>query len=355
MSKDSDAALVSIVIPIYFEEQVVRELYNRLKQVLADIGSHYRYEIIFVNDGSKDRSLKILHELHLKDSTVRIIDFSRNFGHQIAITAGIDNAAGDAVIVMDGDLQDPPEVIIDMIAKWEEGYKVVYGVRSVRKGDSTFKLVTAKLFYIIINKLSDVKLPLDAGDFRLMDRVVVNALTSMREQNRYIRGMVSWVGFPQCGLHYERDARYAGKTKYTLKKMIKFALDGIISFSDKPLHYSNQFGLLITTLSFLLALWVIINKIIHPSLSIQGWTSILVVILFLGGIQLISVGILGEYIGRLMREIKDRPLYIVAQKYGYNENGEPKIAEIRTDPPIISELDAPESVEKQEIYKLKGN
>lgn len=315
--------LLSVVVPIYFEEQLIDEFYYRMKKVLVNLEPHYRHELIFVNDGSTDRSLELLKALSQKDNAVRVIDFSRNFGHQIAITAGIDYATGDAVVVIDGDLQDPPEVIPQMVTKWEEGYKVVYGVRSKRKGETAFKLLTASIFYRLIGKLSDVKLPLDAGDFRLMDRVVVDALGQIHEENRYIRGLVTWIGFPQYGLPYERDIRYAGETKFTLKKMIKFAFDGITSFSDKPLHLSSQLGMLVTGASFIAMVWVILSKLIYPQSSIPGWTSLLVVVLFLGGIQLISIGILGQYIGRIYRETKRRPLYIVSKKYGFDNSPVP--------------------------------
>lgn len=308
--------LLSVVVPIYFEEQLIDEFHSRMKKVLVSLEPQYRHELIFVNDGSTDRSLELLKGICQRDNNVRVIDFSRNFGHQIAITAGTDYATGDAVVVIDGDLQDPPEVIPQMVAKWEEGYKVVYGVRSKRKGETAFKLLTASIFYRLMGKLSDIKLPLDAGDFRLMDRIVVDALGQIHEENRYIRGLITWIGFPQYGLAYERDIRYAGETKFTIKKMLKFAFDGITSFSDKPLHLSSQLGMLITVASFLSVIWVIISKLLYPQSSIPGWTSLLVVVLFLGGVQLISIGILGQYIGRIYRETKRRPLYIVAQRFG---------------------------------------
>ncbi len=309
--------LLSVVVPISFEEETIPEFYRRTKNVLSHLGPGLNHELIFVNDGSTDRSLELLEDLNRRDAAVRIINFSRNFGHQIAITAGIDHASGDAVVVIDGDLQDPPEVIQEMIAKWREGYKVVYGVRNRRKGESILKLVTANLFYWIMGKLSDVKLPMNAGDFRLMDREVVNALGTIREENRYIRGLISWVGFSQYGLTYERDSRFAGKTKFNFKKMFKFAFDGITSFSDKPLRLSSQLGLCITLAAFLSVIWLIVSKFTNPQSTIPGWTSLLVVVLFLGGVQLMSIGVLGEYIGRIYRETKRRPLYIVARKYGF--------------------------------------
>lgn len=316
--------LLSVVVPIYFEEETINEFYSRIKSVLVSLEPGLRHELIFVNDGSTDRSPAMLKELSEMDSSVRVINFSRNFGHQIAITAGIDNAAGDAVVVIDGDLQDPPEVIRGMVEKWWEGYKVVYGVRSVRKGESAFKLLTARLFYRLISKMSDVKLPLDSGDFRLMDRQVVDALGSIREENRYIRGLISWIGFSQYGLEYERDSRYAGETKFNLKKMLKFALDGITSFSDRPLRLSSKLGSLTTMLSFIFMVYIIISKMVNPESTIPGWTSLLVVVLFLGGIQLVSIGVLGEYIGRIYRETKRRPLYVVAETWGYESAGKPR-------------------------------
>lgn len=312
--------LLSVVVPIYFEEETIPEFYDRMKKVLCSLESEIHHEIIFVNDGSTDRSFPMLSDLAARDALVKVINLSRNFGHQLAITAGIDNALGDAVIVIDGDLQDPPEVIIKMVTKWKEGYQVVYGVRNKRDGESFFKLITASIFYRFMQKLSDVKLPLDAGDFRLMDRKVVNALSEIREENRYIRGLISWIGFKQCGVPYDRDSRYAGVTKFDVSKMLRFALDGITSFSDKPLLISSRFGALITLCSFLVMLWLVISKIIDPLSSVQGWTSMLVVILFIGGIQLISIGILGEYIGRIYRETKKRPLYIIADKLGYSDS-----------------------------------
>jgi dolichol-phosphate mannosyltransferase len=313
----NDKPLLSVVIPIYFEEQTIHEFYQRTKNVMTGLAATVDHELIFVNDGSTDRSLPLLKELARNDEQVRVISFSRNFGHQIAITAGIERARGDAVVVIDGDLQDPPEVIAQMLTKWREGFQVVYGVRARRKGEKALKLLTASLFYRLMGKLSDVKLPLDAGDFRLMDRAVVQALVSLKEENRYIRGLVSWIGFNQCGVSYERDARYAGETKFNFRKMFRFAFDGITSFSDKPLRLSSYGGVIITGFSFLGILWLIYAKLTRPETLVQGWASMLIVVLFLGGVQLISVGILGEYIGRIYRETKQRPLYIVAEQCGF--------------------------------------
>lgn len=310
------AKLLSVVVPIYFEEELLSELYARLKGVLNQLAPELRHEIVFVNDGSTDSSIDMLRAFAEKDPCVRVINLSRNFGHQIAITAGIDSALGDAVVVIDGDLQDPPEVMIDMVRLWNEGNQVVYGTRAKREGESAFKLATAKMFYRVLNSLSETPLPLDTGDFRLMDRVVVDALKQMREETRYIRGMVVWIGYKQVALPYNRDSRYAGETKYTMQKMVRFALDGIASFSSKPLMLAAQFGSAVTLFSFLYALWLVVEKLLRPETSSPGWTSVLVAILFLGGVQLMSIGVLGAYLGRVFSETKRRPLYVVAGRYG---------------------------------------
>lgn len=332
---NNEAQLLSVVIPVYFEEQVIDEFYLRLKAVLAGLKPRYRHELIFINDGSGDSSLEILRGLSKKDPCLRVISLSRNFGHQIAITAGINHASGDAVVVIDGDLQDPPEVIASMVDLWENGHSVVYGIREEREGDNFFKRFTAKVFYRLIGWLSSYHLPPDSGDFRLMDRAVVDVLKEMTEESRYLRGMISWVGFSQIGLGYKRDARYAGNTKYTLQKMIKFALDGLVSFSDKPLRLSSHFGLLMTLTSFIAIIALVVNKVVNPEATMVGWTSLLVIILFLGGIQLISIGVLGEYIARIFHETKQRPLYVIAEKYGFADEGAdeqieetPKVADL---------------------------
>jgi glycosyltransferase involved in cell wall biosynthesis len=307
---------ISVIVPIYNEEKVILALYARVKGVLAQSEPDLGHEIIFVDDGSNDGSLALLRDLSRNDASVRI------FGHQFAITAGLDRALGEAVVVIDGDLQDPPEVIPAMLEKWREGYKVVYGIRKKRKGENAVKLLTAKLFYRFIKSVSDTELPLDSGDFRLLDHTIVETLRSMREKNRYLRGLISWVGYPQYGLLYERDIRYAGKTKFTFKKMLKFAVDGILSFSDKPLKISAYLGFIITIIAFLMGLRIIIDKIRHPQMLISGWSSLILAVLFLGGLQLISLGILGLYVGRQYREVKTRPLYIVAEEIGFEKNPE---------------------------------
>jgi glycosyltransferase involved in cell wall biosynthesis len=311
------ARLVSLVVPVYCEQEVLGEFYRRAKAALVTLEPQFAHEIVFVNDGSTDRSLAILREFADRDPCVRIVDLSRNFGHQKAITAGIDHAAGDAVVVIDADLQDPPEVVCEMVRAWDQGFKVVYGVRRRRPGESAFKLVTASLFYRLIARLAEIRLADDSGDFRLMDRAVVSVLKEMREDSRYMRGLVSWVGFSQHALLYEREARYAGRTKYPTRKMVRFAADAITSFSERPLRLATGVGALITAGALALACWVVVGKLLAPERSVQGWTSVIVTVLFLGGVQLLSIGILGEYVGRVYRETKDRPLYVVAERYGF--------------------------------------
>lgn len=303
---------LTVIAPVYCEEEVIETFYERLKETLTSLPSRFTHDIILVNDGSTDHTLEALSRIASADDSVTVIDLSRNFGHQIAITAGLDFAQGDAVVVMDSDLQDPPEFIPSLLEKWEEGFKVVYGIRSRRKGEGTLKRTSAAAFYRLFQRLSDTKAPVDAGDFRLLDKSVVLALRRIRERNRYMRGLIHWVGFTQCGISYERDARYAGQTKYTLPKMIRLALDGIAGFSEKPLSFVSYFGTLVTAISLLVIAWLIYQKVRHPQLLIQGWTSLLVVILFLGGVQLMSIGILGQYIARIFKETKQRPLYLIS-------------------------------------------
>ena len=314
--------LVSIVAPVYCEERVVGEFYTRAKRALESLAPPIRHELVFVNDGSTDGSLAALLAIAERDPAVRVVDLSRNFGHQLAITAGIDHAAGDAVVVLDADLQDPPEVIAEMVRLWREGNQVVYGVRRARHGEGAFKRVTAAAFYRLLSRLSDVRVPLDSGDFRLMDRAVVDVLSELREESRYIRGLVSWVGFRQCPLPYDRDPRFAGKTKFGLGRMISFALDGISSFSDKPLRVASHLGMLVTVGALAAMLWLIAQKMMYPSHSIAGWTSVMVVVLFLGGVQLLSIGLLGEYVGRIFRQAKHRPLYVVARRVNFAHRAE---------------------------------
>ena len=308
--------LLSIIVPVFNESGIINEFYRRVKNVVDKLGDDYDYELLYINDGSTDDSLKLLIDLSNQDERVRIINFSRNFGHQIALSAGIDHCKGDIVVLIDADLQDPPEIIPKMIQKWKEGFEVVYGQRTKRAGESKFKLISAKLFYRLINFLSDVKLPLDTGDFRLIDKKVIEYLRETREENSYLRGLVTWVGFNQCPELYERDVRYAGTTHYPIGKMLKFAINGLTSFSEKPLILSSYFGSLITFISFIWLTFYTIRKILNPEIYISGWTSLIVLILFLGGIQLICMGIIGIYIGRIFRSIKNRPKYVVKNFWG---------------------------------------
>ncbi|MBY7124966.1 glycosyltransferase family 2 protein [Bacillus sp. 16GRE42] len=302
--------LISVVVPMYFEEEVAQECYNRLKSVMLQ--NDINYEFVFVNDGSTDRTMEILSEIAANDYRTKIVNFARNFGHQIAVTAGIAAAKGDAIVIIDADLQDPPEVIPELIAKWEEGYEVVYAKRKQRKGETWFKLLTAKYFYKFLNYMSDIDIPKDTGDFRIIDRKVADVFNQMTERNRFIRGMMSWVGFRQTYVEYERDERFAGETKYPLKKMIKFASDGIIAFSTKPLRIVMTLGLLSVLISIIVLLYTITVKIIGTGTQ-TGWASIMVAITFFSGIQLLGLGIVGQYIARIYDESKNRPIYIVKE------------------------------------------
>ncbi len=313
----SEKSKYSVVVPVYNEEEVILESYKRLKAVMDTIREPY--EIVFVNDGSRDKTAIIINEICEMDKTIRFIDFSRNFGHQIAITAGMDYTEGDAVIVIDADLQDPPEVIPKMIEKWKEGYDVVYGKRAQRKGETFFKQFTAKVFYRLLVRMTDVDVPLDTGDFRLIDRKVCNALKKVNEKNRYIRGIISWLGFKQTGVEFTRDKRFAGETKYPFKKMLRFAFDAITSFSYKPLKLASYAGMLLSVFSFVYLLVVVYQKLFTDRTQ-PGWASILAVNLFFNGIILIILGIIGEYIGRIYDEAKGRPLYIVRQIKNFSDD-----------------------------------
>jgi dolichol-phosphate mannosyltransferase len=272
-------------------------------------------EVILVDDGSSDRSYELMATAHENDARFKVLRLSRNFGHQIAVTAGLDAASGDAVIVMDADLQDPPEVALDLAARWREGFDVVYAVREERHGESSFKRLTATAFYRVFRRMSDVDVPLDVGDFRLVDRRALDAFRSMRETNRYVRGMFSWIGFSQVGVSFRREERYAGETKYPLRKMVKFATDGIVSFSAAPLRYALKIGFAVSGLSFLMGLVFLLSKILGLY-SVPGLASIAVFVAFLGGIQLFLIGILGEYIARIHDEVKGRPLYLIRDAQG---------------------------------------
>lgn len=295
---------ISVVIPMYYEEQVAEECYKRTSKVLKEISDKYNHEIIFVNDGSKDRTLSILEEIAKKDEHVKIISFSRNFGHQAAVTAGLKYVTGDAIVIIDADLQDPPELIPEMLKKWEEGYEVIYGKRKTREGESAFKLLTAKAFYSTLNKLSDVEIPKDTGDFRLVDRKVVDVINSLPEHNKFLRGLFSWVGFEQCAFEYERKERFAGKTKYPLKKMLKLASDGIISFSTKPLKIVGGLGIISVVISIIILIYSILSFVLKWNNLTAGWTSIMCTMTFLSGTILISLWMIGEYIARIYDETK---------------------------------------------------
>ena len=310
---------VSIVIPMYYEEEVARECYEKVSNVLKSLKDKYDYEIIFVNDGSKDKTLEILENIAKDDKKAKIISFSRNFGHQAAVTAGLKEVSGDAIVIIDADLQDPPELIPQMLELWEQGNEVIYGKRKTRKGESAFKLLTAKMFYKTLNALSDVEIPKDTGDFRLVDRKVIDVINSLPEHNKFLRGLFSWVGFKQEAYEYERQERYAGKTKYPLKKMLKLASDGIISFSTKPLKLVGALGIVSIVISIILLIYALISYIFKLNQLSAGWTSIIVAVTFFAGVQLLSLWIISEYIGRIYDESKGRPQYIVDKKINFDE------------------------------------
>ena len=309
---------ISLVIPMYYEEQVAEECYRRTRNVLKSI-EEYDYEIIFINDGSKDKTLEILETIAKEDNKVKVISFSRNFGHQSAVTAGLKYATGDAIIIIDADLQDPPELIPDMLKYWENGYDVIYGKRKKREGESAFKLLTAKVFYETLNKLSDVEIPKDTGDFRLVDKKVVDVVNNLPEHNKFLRGLFSWVGFRQYAYEYERKERFAGKTKYPLKKMMKLAKDGIFSFSTKPLKIVGGLGIISVIISIAILIYAILSYAYSWNNLTPGWTSIMCTIIFLGGVILLSLWMIGEYIGRIYEETKQRPQYIIEKTININK------------------------------------
>jgi polyisoprenyl-phosphate glycosyltransferase len=306
--------VLSVVVPLYNEAGNVAPLLERVGSLVERLRTDFDYEIVLVNDGSADGTAAAIRREMERRPHIVLVNLSRNFGHQLAATAGLEIARGDAVVLMDGDLQDPPELIEAFVRKWREGYDVVYAVRRMRPGESRFKLATARLFYRIIKRLTKIAIPLDAGDFRLMSRRVVDALRRSPERNRFLRGMVSWVGFNQTAIEYDRDVRYAGKTKYPLAKMLRFAMDGITSFSDIPLRFASYFGFIVSAVAFIYALIVVGFKLfsLKPPAYTPGWASTIVAVLFLGGVQLMSLGILGEYLGRVYDEVKGRPLYLIS-------------------------------------------
>ena len=304
---------ISVIIPMYYEEEVVEECYNKMKCVLSKM-QNYEYEIICINDGSRDKTLQILEEIAREDKTVKVISFSRNFGHQPAVTAGLKYVSGDCAVIIDADLQDPPELIPEMVKLWEDGNEVIYGKRKKREGESVFKLLTAKMFYKTLNALSDVDIPKDTGDFRLVDRKVIDVLNSMPEHNKFLRGLWGWVGFRQIPFEYERKERFAGKTKYPLKKMLRLASDGIIGFSTKPLKIVGALGILSIIISMFILIYSIISYIYGLNNLTAGWTSIMVTVTLFSGVQLLSIWIMSEYIGRIYDETKKRPQYIIDKK-----------------------------------------
>lgn len=304
---------ISIVIPMYYEEEVAEECYNRLKKVLDGL-KNYENEIIFVNDGSKDRTLEILTNIANQNENVKVISFSRNFGHQAAVTAGLKVVTGDVVLIIDADLQDPPELLPEMLKLWEQGNEVIYGERKTREGESRFKLFTAKMFYNTLNALSEVEIPKNTGDFRLVDRKVVDTVNAMPEHNKFLRGLFSWVGYKQYAFEYERKERFAGKTKYPLKKMLKLAADGIIGFSTKPLKILGGIGIISIIISFIILVYAILSFAFDWNSVEPGWTSIMVSITFFAGVQLLSIWILSEYVGRIYDETKNRPEYVIDKK-----------------------------------------
>lgn len=304
----------SIIVPLYNEEAVIEACHERLFAVMDSLGESW--EIIYVNDGSRDRTAQLVRRLCEADARVKLISFSRNFGHQAAITAGMDHAAGDAVIIIDADLQDPPEVIPQMIDRWRQGHEVVYGHRIARQGESARKKISARIYYRLLRRITDVDIPVDVGDFRLIDARVCAALSTMPEHNRYVRGLISWLGYRQTFVDYERAPRFAGKTKYPLRKMIKLAIDGITSFSYKPLKMGIGIGIFLSIASFCFLLFVFIARLFDLVVMEPGYASLMCVILFFCGIILIMLGIIGEYIGRIFEEVKGRPLYVVCDRMG---------------------------------------
>lgn len=312
---------IAIVIPMYYEEEVAEECYQRISNTLKKL-DNYDYELIFINDGSQDKTQEILENIAKQDKKAKIITFSRNFGHQCAVTAGIKYVTGDCVVIIDADLQDPPEVIPEMLKLWEQGNEVIYGKRKSRKGESKFKLLSAKMFYRTLDALSDVKIPMDTGDFRLVDRKVIDVINSMPEHNKFLRGLYSWVGFKQIPYEYERQERYAGKTKYPLKKMLKLASDGIISFSTKPLKLVGYLGIITIVISIALLIYTLISYIFSLNNLTAGWTSIMVAITLFSGVQLVSIWLISEYIARIYDETKNRPQYIIRDTININEKEE---------------------------------
>lgn len=299
---------LTVIIPLYNEQEIINELYDRLSASVASISPDFI--LLFVDDGSKDHTLEKVMQIATKDKRVKYISFSRNFGHQVAVSAGLDHCQSKAVVIIDGDLQDPPEAIPSLYAKYQEGFEVVYARRLKRKGETWFKLLTAKLFYRLMKRITSIDLPLDVGDFRIIDQKIVECLRQMPEQHKFLRGQIAWLGFRQAFVEYERDSRKAGKTGYPLKKMVRFALDGITAFSNSPLRLVTNLGIFISLLSFLIILYALYSHFVLQQ-TITGWTSLIISSMFIGGVQLLSIGIIGEYISRINTDVRKRPLYIV--------------------------------------------
>jgi len=312
--RTSERALHSVVVPVFNEVAGIDTFHARTASVLSAVDGDY--EIVYVDDGSTDGSWERLSDIAASDSHVRLVRFSRNFGHQIAITAGSDYARGQTVTTIDADLQDPPELIPEMIARWREGADIVYAVRTDRQGETRFKKASASAFYRMLRRLADVEMPVDVGDFRLLSRRAVDALQSMPEQHRYVRGMVAWLGLQTASVGYVRDPRVAGETKYPLSKMIRFATDGVIAFSVRPLRIATWLGLVTSGIAFVAAVWLIVARVTGIVPVVEGWTSLMVLVLLLAGVQLITIGALGEYVGRIYTEVRHRPLYIVSETRG---------------------------------------
>lgn len=318
MSEADRAPTLSVVIPIYNEEETLQALFDRLSAALNSLGEEF--EVIFVNDGSRDASERMLREFQARDPRFRSVHFSRNFGHQTAITCGLDHARGRAIVAMDGDLQDPPEVLPDLLARWREGYDVVYAVRQKRK-EGLFKRTAYKAFYWLLRRVSYLDIPLDSGDFSLIDRRVVDILKSMPERNRFVRGLRTWAGFRQIGYEYAREARFAGESKYSLGKLMKLAFDGLVSYSYVPLRLVSNVGLLVSATALGYMGYLLLSRLFGGT-PIAGWTSTVVIVLFLGGVQLLSLGVIGEYVGRIFEEVKHRPHYVVRERVGFGDDGD---------------------------------
>lgn len=319
--------LISIVVPAFNEEAVLPQFHQTIAQVLSELP--FDFEIVYINDGSSDNTLGIINELRQADKQVTLIDLSRNFGKEIALTAGLQKAAGDAVIVIDADLQDPPELIPDLIREWQNGYDVVYAQRTHRKGESLFKRTTAHFFYRIIQRISKIAIPEDTGDFRILSRRAVNALNTFGEQHRFMKGLFAWIGYSQKAVHYQRDPRHAGETKWNYWKLWNFALDGITSFTTAPLKISTYLGLFTAASAFVYGIYMVIETLIYGN-PVPGYPSLIVIILILGGVQLVAIGILGEYLGRIFNETKRRPLYFINEYLPSQQSGSSQAANDRT-------------------------